>query len=121
MDTKLFFVAVGLVIFFWAISMPARRRRRNSADDRRRRRAHNSRMIGYKGFDTSIDPEGHRRVHAKERYGAKECSDQCPYCAAGIEYQATQLKVFDDRPIRGRRNRREVLGGRRDRPWREDD
>lgn len=112
MYVKLFFVALMIIVFFWMITMPRRKRRRGDADDRRRRRAHNSRMISYKGFDASITPEGHRRIHAKERNGAKECSDQCPYCAAGMKYQAEQLVVFDDRLIRGRRDRRQKLGRR---------
>jgi hypothetical protein len=121
---KLFIVAIGLIIFFWLITMPRRKRRRDGAEDRRRRRAHNSRMVGYKGFPATVTPEGHRRIHATEKWGAKNCSDQCPYCAAGMEYQATQLRVFDDRPIRGRKDRRRLRdergGSRRDRPWDED-
>lgn len=108
MDVKLFAVVVMLILFFWLITLPRRKRRRADSEDRRRRRAHNSRLVGYKGFDESITPEGHRIVHAKERYGAKDCSNQCPYCAAGIKYQAEVLRVFDDRLIRGRRDRQRM-------------
>lgn len=110
MDVKLFLVALGLIAFFWLITMPGRRRRRATKDDRTQRKAHNSRMVHYKGFRESVTEEGHRKVHAKKRAGAMDCSDECPYCAKGAEYQAS-LRVFDDRPIRGRRQRRRVLRG----------
>lgn len=125
MDIKLFFVALLVVAFFWLISMPRRKRRRADAPERSKRKTHNSRMVSYRGFDSSITPEGHRRIHAKERMGAKDCSNECPYCAAGAAYQGEQLRVFDDRLIRGRRDRRQMReergGSRRDRPWREDE
>lgn len=111
MDAKLFFVIIGVIIFFWLITMPGRRRRRATKDERVERKTHNSRMVHYVGFRTSITEEGHRKVHAKKRNGARDCSDECPYCARGGQYQAEVLKVFDDRPIRGRRNRKRVLRG----------
>lgn len=109
------FIIVGalLLAFFWLISRPGRRRRASA--DHQRRKAHNSWHIRYAGFETSQDEHGGRRVHAKQRAGRDACSDQCPHCAAGGGYQAS-LRVFDDRGVRGRRDRRAM---REDRDGRE--
>lgn len=111
MDVKIAIIVILLIVFFWAITRPARKRRAGSKDERTERKTHNSRLVHYSGFKTSITEEGHRKVHAKKRMGAMDCSDECPYCAAGMAYQVETLKVFDDRPIRGRRQRRAVLRG----------
>lgn len=104
---KIALAVIIVLVVLWVITLPGRRRRRDTRDERMERKAHNSRMISYSGFETSITPEGHRRVHAKKRLGAGDCSDKCPYCAAGTEYQS-QLRVFDDRLIRGRGDRRRM-------------
>jgi FtsZ-interacting cell division protein ZipA len=126
LSIKLYIAIIIVLVVLWLLTMPARRRRGETADDRRRARLHNSRLVHHAGFEVSdTGHKGKRRVHAKERRGAHECSNECPYCARGQEYQATQLRVFDDRPIRGRKDRRAMReergGSRRDRPWREED
>lgn len=111
MDAKLLFVGIILLAFFWLITTPRRRRRRAEAEDKIRIKAHNTRRIRYVGFDTSEDEQGRRVVHARHKDGADACSDQCPYCEAGMNNQS-KLRVIDDRPIRGWGNRRQMKADR---------
>ena len=103
-------IAVLVVLFVLWLATRGKRRRRREDPDRRRRKAHNSRLVSYAGFDSTTDKKGRRRVHATERNGPHECSDSCKYCKAGAAYQG-QLRVFDDRPIRGARDRRKMRKG----------